>query len=84
MEKDIKVNAKVEKRLAYLGFEEKNLSLKNIPVYKIERRYFIHSNGTGIRVNVKEKTLTMLNQYGVGIETSDSLPSSYIKEKYLQ
>jgi len=83
IEREIKIGPKLEKRLIYLGFEEQNTNIDEVPVYQLDKRYFVHSNGSQVRVNVKEKTLTILSPQGNLLETQPMFLSSYIKSKYL-
>ena len=80
MDREIKAGAKLEKRLIYLGFEEKNVTIEGVPVYKLEKRYFVHKSGLQVRVNQKEKTLTILDSHGRPLETKPVFLSSYLNK----
>ena len=78
-DKEIKVEPKLGKRLMYLGFEEKNLNIEGVPNWKLNR-YFVHPSGIQVRVNVGQKTLTILNAHGFPIKSEETFLSSYLKE----
>ena len=80
MDREIKALApKMEKRLIYLGFEEKNLNIEGVPEHRVEKRYFVHKSGIQVRVNIKKRTLTILDAGGYKIDTKASFLSSYLK-----
>ena len=78
-DKEIKVEPKLGKRLMYLGFEEKNLNIEGVPNWRLNR-YFVHPSGIQVRVNVGQKTLTILNAHGFPIKSEETFLSSYLKE----
>ena len=80
MDREIKISPKMEKRLLYLGFEEKDLNIQDLPEYKIEKRYFVHPSKLQIRIDVKDRTLTILNKYGEWIDTRSMFLTSEIEE----
>ena len=77
-DKEIKVEPKLGKRLMYLGFEEKNLNIEGVPSWQLNR-YFVHPSGIQVRVNVGQKTLTILNAHGFPIKSEGTFLSSYLK-----
>jgi len=79
LDREIKVGIKMERRLIYLGFEEQNLNVHGLLPHKIERRYFVHKCGLQVRVNNKERTLTLLSSNGTVMETRPMFLSSYLK-----
>lgn len=78
-DKEIKVEPKLGKRLMYLGFEEKNLNIEEVPSWQLNR-YFVHPSGIQVRVNRGQKTLTILNAHGFPIKSGETFLSSYLKE----
>lgn len=80
MDREIKVGPKMEKRLAYLGFEEKNTNVENIPEYRITVRYFIHPSKLQLRVNTRYKELTFLDKYGYPIISKEMFLTSEVKK----
>ena len=78
-DREIKVEPKLGKRLMYLGFEEKNLNIEGVPDWQLNR-YFVHPSGIQVRVNVRQKTLTILNAHGFPIKSEGTFLSSYLKE----
>lgn len=78
-DREIKVEPKLGKRLMYLGFEEKNLNIEGVPNWRLNR-YFVHPSGIQVRVNVGQKTLTILNAHGFPIKSEGTFLSSYLKE----
>ena len=78
-DREIKVEPKLGKRLMYLGFEEKNLNIEGVPNWRLNR-YFVHPSGIQVRVNVGQKTLTILNAQGFPIKSEGTFLSSYLKE----
>lgn len=78
-DKEIKVEPKLGKRLMYLGFEEKNLNIEEVPSWQLNR-YFVHPSGIQVRVNRGQKTLTILNAQGFPIKSGGTFLSSYLKE----
>ena len=78
-DREIKVEPKLGKRLMYLGFEEKNMNIEGVPNWQLNR-YFVHPSGIQVRVNVKQKTLTILNAQGFPIKSEETFLSSYLKE----
>lgn len=78
-DREIKVEPKLGKRLMYLGFEEKNLNIEGVPNWQLNR-YFVHPSGIQVRVNVRQKTLTILNAHGFPIKSEGTFLSSYLKE----
>ena len=79
IDKEIKVEPKLGKRLMYLGFEEKNLNIEGVPNWQLNR-YFVHPSGIQVRVNVGQKTLTILNAQGFPLKSGGTFLSSYLEE----
>lgn len=75
-EENIKVSPKLEKKLAYLGFEEKSF---NIDKYSVYKRYFVHPSGLQLRVNMRKKDITVLSKKGYHVCNDTFMPTSYIK-----
>ena len=78
-DREIKVEPKLGKRLMYLGFEEKNLNIEGVPNWQLNR-YFVHPSGIQVRVNVRQKTLTILNAHGFHIKIGETFLYYYLKE----
>lgn len=81
LDREIKVSPKMEKRLIYLGFEEKGVDINKVPKYKIDKRYFVHPTGLQVRVNTQNKNLTILSKHGKSIITKSIFLTSEIKLK---
>lgn len=80
IDREIKVGPKMVKRLFYLGFREANLNIDNIPEYQIKQRYFTHPSKLQVRIDVKDRTITVLDAWGNPIKSKKMFLTSEMKE----